>query len=84
MSALPYTVDNEKYHESIASHIRLAEKGLLRADSIQPMDGLSKRAAETFALHQTMPLKRRPRFPAVVTSDSLFAYRAEAYKRNLL
>lgn len=84
MSAVPYTVDNEKYHDSIASQIRLAEKGLLGLDSIQPMDGLTKRAAQAYAEHLKMPPKRRPRFPSVVTSDTLFRYRAKAHKRHLL
>lgn len=84
MSAVPYTVDNEKYHESIFTRVRLAEKGLLGLDSIQPMDGLTKRAAQAYAEHLKMPPKRRPRFPSVVTSDTLFRYRVELLRRGIL
>jgi hypothetical protein len=84
MSAYPYTVDNEEYHESVAVQIDLARKGVISASAVQDPNGLEKRAKRLYHEHLNMPARRRPKFPAVITSGSLFKYRRECYRRGLL
>lgn len=82
MSTKPYTVDNEKYHRSVATQIEIARLGV--STPIQDWDGLEKKAQKFYAQHLRMPAKKRPKFPRIVTQKSLFKYRGECLRRGLL
>lgn len=83
MSTKPYTVDNEKYHRSVALQIEIAQRGI-GVEEVQDWDGLEKEAQRFYTQHLRMPAKKRPKFPRVVTCKSLFKYRGECLRRGLL
>lgn len=84
MSKAPYTVDNEKFHASLRRRLKLVQRGLLSIGSVRSADWLEKWAASAYKAHLKMPASKRPRFPSVVTSDTLFHYRHETLKRGLI